>query len=385
LSTIVVIATLDTKGEEASVLGAELTRKGLEPLILDSAPWRWSESSADRERATVVAEAGDAIAVEVERLHAEGAIAGAVVLGGATGAALGCPSFARLPLGFPKVLVSPVVCGETSEYVGTADAVLVAPVVDFVGRNAYADHALTRAAALVAALVDEGGSYPQEPRTHLAVTAFGVTSPLVARLQELLSADGLRATVFSANGAGGDAYERFLAERLVIGGVDVTTSELADELCGGVLPAGPERLRTAARLGMPQVVLPGGIDFINFRDPESVPARYSDRAQVRHTPTVTLVRTDASENEALGRTIAARLDDAKRPATVIVPLGGFSSLSVAGGPFFDPEADRAFLEALRKSLPGRHRLAEIAAPINSDAVAGAIVEEVSAWARVQVA
>jgi uncharacterized protein (UPF0261 family) len=385
LSTIVVIATLDTKLEEVSALGEELRRHGLTPLVVDSAPSSWDKEVARVERATVVAEVADAVGSEVVRLHQRGEITGVVVLGGATGAALGCRSFSRLPFGFPKVLVSPVVSGETSEYVGTADAVLVAPVVDFVGRNAYADHALARAAAVMAALVREGPSYPQEPGTHVAVTAFGVTSPLVTRLQGLLRSDGLKASVFSANGVGGDAYERFLSEQLVLGGIDITTSELADELCGGVLAAGPDRLRSAARLGLPQVVLPGGLDFINFREAGSVPGRYSGRAQVRHTPVVTLVRTDASENEAMARAIASRLEAARRPTTVIVPLGGFSLLSGKGGPFFDPQADRAFLDALRRSLSEPHRVVELEAPINSDAVAQTIIEEVRSWVSVRVA
>jgi uncharacterized protein (UPF0261 family) len=142
---------------------------------------------------------------------------------------------------------------------------------------------------------------------------------------------------------------------------------------------------TAAALGLPQVILPGGLDFINFREAESVPGRYGDRAQVRHTPVVTLVRTDPSENAALARMIAGRLEEAKRPATVIVPLGGFSLLSGPGGPFFNPEADRAFLNTLKESLPKAHRIVEVDAPIISDAVAEAIVEEVRSWERVPVA
>lgn len=378
-SVVAVMATQDTKAAESAFVAETIRGLGLDVRVVDSTPAVWmSPHELDRPRDEVISIAGDRIAAHVVSVQQSNGIAGIVVIGGATGAALGAPTLRGLPLGFPKVLVSPVVSGKTTEYVGTADVVLVNPVVDFVGREPYADHALSRAAIACAAMVRTERGYPVA--STIAITAFGVTSHLVSLLGEALSAMGVCATTFSANGTGGRAYEKFIADRRAFGAFDVTTSELVDELCGGVLSAGSKRLTTAADQGVPQVVLPGGIDFINFGPAEEVPEGLRARPMIRHTPSVTLIRTSAEENAALGEVFASRLGPGGADVTVIVPLQGFSILSAPDAPFHDPGADHAFFESVVEGL-GKGRVQAIDAPMCSRAVCDAILVASEPWHR----
>ena len=307
-----------------------------------------------------------------------GMLDGVIAIGGASGAALAAPALQALPLGVPKVLVSPVVSGETSSYVGTSDVIMIPPVVDFSGMNVVCGARADTAAATLAELVKVGQPYP-DARTHtIGVTVFGVTSPLVNLLAQRLNPTGLRQVVFSCNGIGGRAYERFLEERRVFGAFDLTTSELADELFGGVLSAGPTRLTTASRLRIPQVVLPGALDFMNFGSLKTVPEHLRGRPIIQHTPEVTLVRTSVEENDRLGRVMAQRLMAGGGDFTVIVPLQGFSLVSEPGKPFHDPEADHAFLTALREEL-GEAPIVTVDAPLNSEETAAAILEASEPW------
>ncbi|HLS91772.1 MAG TPA: Tm-1-like ATP-binding domain-containing protein [Limnochordia bacterium] len=376
-----VIGTMDTKQEEIRYLCSRLEELGLGAEIVDSTPAQWMTLEEGRSsRDEVMRLAAARIAEHVQALAAQGQADGVVAIGGASGAALAAPALQSLPLGFPKVLVSPVASGDTAPYVDTSDVVLIPPIVDFVGLNAYAQRALDSAAVTLAALIERYQPYPDAGASTLAATAFGVTSPLVSLLHERLKAEGLRQAVFVCNGTGGRAYERFVAEGRVFGAFDVTTSELADELFGGVLSAGPARLTTAARLGVPQVVLPGAMDFINFGPVETVPEVFRDRPIIRHTPQVTLVRTSPEENERLAQTMAQRLRAGGGSLTIVVPLRGFSKVSEPGRPFYDPKADRAFLDTLVREL-GSDPIITVDAPLNSDEVAAAVLKASEPWRR----
>lgn len=374
-----VLGTADTKGEEVEFLAAALASKGLEVEVIDMTPAQWLKPGDDTSsRSRVMEQAAARIAEAVEARVEAGEAGGVIAIGGASGAALASPALQRLPLGFPKVLISPVVSGETTAYIDTSDVVMVPPVVDFAGLNAYAERALETAATTLFALMQQAAPYPDARASTLAVTAFGVTTPLVEMIGRSLKETGVRQAVFSCNGTGGRAYERFIAEGRVFGAFDLTTSELADEMLGGVLAAGPTRLTSASRRGVPQVVLPGAMDFINFGRFETVPEHLRDRPIVRHTPEVTLVRTSADENERLGRLMAERLKAGGGPFTVIVPLKGFSLLSEPGKPFYDPQADEALLEALREELGDDHVLT-VDAPINSVEVANEVLRVSEPW------
>jgi uncharacterized protein (UPF0261 family) len=376
-AALAVAGTLDTKAAEVEFLVAAATARGLATTTIDLAPAQWVPVNDQDSRADVMAAAADRIADDLLRRHRDGTLAGLVAVGGATGAALIAPALKRLPLGLPKVLVSAIAAGDTAPYVETTDTVLVAPIVDFVGRSAYGDVALERAAAIAAALIAEGTPYPDARATHIAVSAFGVTSSLVERLGSELEADGIQLAVFSANGSGGRGFERFIGERRVFGAFDITTSEIADEVCGGMLSAGSGRLTAAAASGVPQAVLPGGVDFLNFGSVATVPDRYAQRARIEHTSTVTLVRTSAEDNRRIARTMAQRLNGAKAPATFVVPLKGFSAVSAPDAPFWDPEADAAFLDELTDVFDGEIRTVD--APINSAEVAAELVRISDGW------
>lgn len=378
VDTIAILGTLDTKESELDFLSRCVRARSARPLIVDTTPLRWVSDSASYSRAELMSAAGIQIADDLIPRFQQGEFAGVIVIGGATGSALGIATIQRLPLGVPKVLVSPIVAGDTLPYVDTTDLILVSPIVDFVGRSAYADEALERAASIAAALVAEHRVYPDAASNHIGVTAFGVTSPLVQRLGQALANEGTRVAVFSANGVGGRSFERFVDEGRVFGAFDVTTSELADELFGGVLSAGATRLTAAATNHVPQVVLPGALDFINFHAESSVPEHLSSRPRIAHTASVTLVRTSTQENVLLAKTVADRLRPGLDATSVVLPLRGFSILSERGGPFWDPIADAAFIETLESELRGA-ALTRVDAPINSDAVCHAVLEASGPW------
>jgi uncharacterized protein (UPF0261 family) len=343
---IAVLATKDTKEAESAYLARLLSGLGHQIEIVDLDPSLWTNPDPGRSRAATMDMAALAVRDSLLSELSRGRCVGLCVIGGASGSAIASRLLRDAPLGVPKLLLSPIASGDTEPYIGASDTVVVSPVVDFVGRNDYVDAALERAAHLISAMVATYEPYPSSTATHFAATAFGVTSPLAAQLQEQVSREGTRLAVFSANGTGGQAYERFLAEGRVRGAFDLTMTELADELCGGVLSAGDTRGTAAGKFRVPQVMMPGALDMVNFGALESVPEVMLSRKRIEHTKSVTLVRTSPAENALLAHTIAslARLNPAG--TTVIVPTRGFSLVSRPSGPFFDPEADAAFIDTL---------------------------------------
>jgi uncharacterized protein (UPF0261 family) len=213
-----------------------------------------------------------------------------------------------------------------------------------------------------------------DARTVLAATMFGVTTPCVNSVRERLEAAGFEVLVFHATGTGGQAMERLIRDGLIRGVVDVTTTELADELVGGVLSAGPHRLEIAGQLGIPQVISVGALDMVNFGPPDSVPERFHERTFYRHNPTVTLMRTTAEENARLGRIIAEKANAARGPVSIVLPLRGVSAIDAAGQPFYNPEADAALFEALRRHA-NKVKIIEMDAHINDPEFAARMVAE----------
>lgn len=380
MNNVVVLATQDTKRQESDFLCERLAARGVRFGVIDTTPTRWiDDSSHETTRAELMETAGCAIARQVGDLVQRGECAGIVIIAGASGAALTREVLRRAPYGLPKILLSPVVSGDVTSYIGTSDTILVPPVVDFTGRNAYVDFVLDRAATLLAGLLKTDTDFPKSPETHFAATAFGVTSPLLAQLEPRVRAEGLHLATFSTNGVGGQAFERFLQHGLVGGAFDLTLSELADELCGGVLSAGPQRATSAAALGVPQVVAPGGLDFVNFGPPATVPEKLKSRKYVTHTSSVTLLRTSAEENAELAGIVAGRLNGATNDNTVLIlPRKGFSRLSGPGGPFWDPEADDAFIQTVRAELRDIE-IVDVEANINDAATATAVLQASEDW------
>jgi uncharacterized protein (UPF0261 family) len=321
----------------------------------------------------------DGAAVVLRRLHAEGRVDGVLAVGGSSGSAVAAAAMRPLPVGVPKLLVSTMAAGDVSAYVGAVDVTMMYSVVDIAGINRISARVLGNAADAIAGMAlgyaAERG-VPSEDETPLvAATMFGVTTPAVDAARERLTELGYEVLVFHATGAGGRSMEALADGGFLAGVLDLTTTELADDLVGGVLSAGPERLTAAGRAGIPQVVSVGALDMVNFGPRDTVPAQFEDRLLYVHNPTVTLMRTTAAENAELGRRIAGKLAAATGPTDVYLPLRGVSAIDADGGVFADPDADAALFAALRTNLAGTPvRVHEVDAHVNDPTFAVELAE-----------
>ncbi len=288
-----------------------------------------------------------------------------------------------LPVGVPKLIVSTMASGDTRPYVGTSDIAMMYSVVDIAGINGISEKILSNAAAAVAGMARAAEAFTSsiEAKPLIGATMFGVTTPCVTTARELLEERGYEVLVFHATGAGGRSMEALMAAGFITGSLDITTTELADELVGGVLSAGPDRLEMAGSLGIPQVVSLGALDMVNFGPMDTVPRQFRDRNLYVHNPTVTLMRTTPEECAELGRTIARKLNEAKGPLTVFIPLRGVSMIDVEGKPFHDPVADAALVGELKAGLRPDVQIVEMDTDINDPAFARAMAERMDAQYR----
>lgn len=391
--TILVIGTLDTKGVEFAYVRDLIVGRGHRPLVLDAGtgepPWA-PDIAADRvaaagggdlatlraarDRASTLEVMCRGAAVVAAELAAAGEIDGVIGLGGSGGTAIGTAAMRALPVGVPKVMVSTMASGDVSAYVDVKDLTLMYSVVDVAGLNRLSRRILANAAGAVCGMVEQAIP-PAEDRPLVAATMFGVTTPCVTRVRERLEAAGFEVLVFHATGSGGRAMESLVDGGFIAGVVDATTTEWADELIGGVLGAGPTRLDAAGAAGIPQVVSVGALDMCNWGPIDTVPARFADRNLYRHNPQVTLMRTTPEECAELGRIVAGKLNAARGPVALFLPLGGVSMIDAEGGPFWSPEADAALFDALRANLDrSKVDLVELDNNINDPAFADALAD-----------
>ncbi|HEV2274570.1 MAG TPA: Tm-1-like ATP-binding domain-containing protein, partial [Acidobacteriaceae bacterium] len=377
--TIALIGTLDTKGEEFRFLRQRIESTGLRTLMIDVGVLDGASFPADISPAEVAAAAGqDLTALRqerdrgrsvtamalgaraiLERLLRNGAIHGAASLGGSAGTAIATAAMRALPCGFPKLMVSTVASGDTRPYVGTGDICMMPSVLDIAGLNRVSRRILSNAAAAICGMVAADPPVALDERPAIAATMFGVTTPCVTAARHILEERGYDVMVFHATGAGGQAMEQLIEEGVFEAVLDITTTELADELVGGVMSAGPHRLEAAGRKGIPHLVCPGAIDMVNFGPLETVPSRFRSRNLYIHNPTVTLMRTTAEECAEIGRRTALRLNPAAGPVTVLIPLKGVSAIDRPGGPFYSPEALSAYCQSLKAALSPAIRLVEL--------------------------
>ncbi|MEU7898125.1 Tm-1-like ATP-binding domain-containing protein [Nonomuraea sp. NPDC049152] len=390
---VVLIGTLDTKGPEYAWLRERLIELGSEVIVVDvgvgqesvgpssdfGAPASASAEDianfrvaaaagadlgalrAAGDRGAAVSAMGEGAAVVLAELYAEGRVDGVLAVGGSGGSSIAARAVRDLPIGLPKLIVSTMASGDVSPYVGAKDVTIMYSVVDIAGINRVSRLILGNAAAGIAGMAAAyatamtSAREREDDRPLVAASMFGVTTPAVDAARERLTELGYEVLVFHATGAGGRAMEGLADSGLLAGVLDLTTTELADDLVGGVLSAGPDRLTAAGRHGVPQVVAPGALDMVNFGPADSVPSRFDGREFYVHNPTVTLMRTTLEEMAELGRRVAGKLAAATGPTALFVPLRGVSALDAPGMPFHDQKADEACFEALA-AYPGVIRL-----------------------------
>ena len=393
---VVILGTLDTKGPELRFLREAIAARGVPTLLVDTGILGTPAFRPDIDRHAMAAAAGTTIAALAAAgdrgqavtamaegasrlaldLFARGELGGIVAIGGSGNAAIASAAMRALPIGVPKLLATTVAAGDTRPYVGTSDITMMYSVVDISGLNRLSRLILRNAAGAIAGMVAADVPDPQggTDRPLVAASMFGVTTACVTAAREALEALGYEVLVFHATGVGGRSMESLIRDGFITGVLDVTTTELADEVAGGTLSAGPDRLEAAGEAGIPQVVSLGALDMANFGPLESVPARFEGRLLHRHNAAVTLMRTTPHENARIGRLIAAKLNRARGPVTLVVPLRGVSEMDAQGGAFYDPDADSALFGALREGLEARVDLLEVDAHINDPIFAMTLVD-----------
>ncbi|WOH80177.1 Tm-1-like ATP-binding domain-containing protein [Bradyrhizobium sp. BEA-2-5] len=377
---VAIVATLDTKGREASCLAGIIEACGRKTLLIDvgTSSFIVGDNQTDSNGARVhspaelLKEIATSTRSKVVDLLQSGAIGAIVGVAGGKGSAVFGEVVSDLPYGFPKLLVSSARPALLAELAVHNDIILYPTLVDLFGINAFTERVLENAGRAIAAMQYAPTEHRRKRKT-VAITAFGVTTAAanwcVARLGEA----GLDAIVFPANGAGGRKMEQLVDAGEFDAVLDLTTTELADELLGGTASAGPDRLKAASRRLVPQVIAPGAVDMVNFGSPSSVPAQFRGRQFYSHTPYTTLMRTTASENKSIGRLTAERLYGAKGPAIVLWPAKGVSDYDRDGGIFRNPGADRAWFDAVRHNLPPSIIARELNCHINDPEFAEAAV------------
>ena len=401
--SIYLLVTLDTKGPEAAFVRERLREAGLEVTVVDTgclgaptirgdvtreqvfaaAGRSLAEMVQKNDRGGAVTAAADGAARIVREAFAAGKVDGVLALGGSAGTTIGTAAMRELPIGVPKLMVSTLASGQVRQYVGDKDILMLNSVVDIAGINRISRKILGQAAAAMTGMCGMGlqsrtefartglESHPTgavDDKPLIAATMFGVTTPCVQRARQVLEDEGYEVLVFHATGNGGQAMESLIHDGLIAGVLDITTTELADELVGGVLSAGPDRLTAAGKRGVPQVVSVGALDMVNFGPVPTVPEKFKGRKFHVHNPSVTLMRTTPDENAKLGEEVGRKVAAAKGPACILLPLRGISAIDRAGQPFDDPAARAALFDGIRRTRDPVE-LVEMDCHINDEAFA----------------
>lgn len=381
--TIAVIGALDTKGQDFAFLKTEIEKRGCQTLIIDFGVLGEAGFAPEVTRRQVAEAAGadfdalvaagdrgaamramsDGVTEVVRRLYADGDIHGVISMGGGGGTSVATAAMRGLPVGFPKVMLSTLAAGDVSGFVGTSDIVMMPSVIDVNGVNRISRTIYSNAAGAICGMVS-GEPTQGDDKPLIAVTMFGNTTRAVNQAKPILEAAGYEVLVFHATGTGGRTMESLIADGLITGVLDLTTTEWADELLGGVLSAGARRLEAAGRAGIPQIVAPGCLDMCNFWERNTVVEKYAGRTFYEWNANVTLMRTTPEENARLGEIFAEKLNAATGPTAVYIPLRGWSELDTEGKPFYAPEAIAAFVRTLKANLRTDIPVVEVDTDIN---------------------
>ena len=384
--TIAVVGTFDTKGKELSYIKNVIESLGADTLCIDTGIFETDfdiditcgelarEVDADIHKLRERNDRGENVDTQcraleklLPRLYAEDKIDAAISAGGSGGTSIVAPAFRALPIGVPKIIVSTMAASSTGHtYIGESDLILIPSIVDVAGLNSISTQIYDNAAKAIVGMASLEHENTHENKPLIAATMFGNTTPAVNYAREYMEEQGYEVLVFHATGSGGKTMEHLIDQGFFDGVLDITTTEWNDELFGGVLAAGPNRLESAGKLGVPQIVSVGAIDEINFGHIDTLPEAMKSRNIYKHNPMVTLVRTTPEENKAVGEKIAEKLNMSNGPTVLIYPLKGNGYLSEEGMPFYDAEADAALLQALRDNLdPEKVTLIELDTHINN--------------------
>ena len=413
--SILLLGTLDTKGVEFQFVRDLLKQQGLDTLVIDAGVLAPPQFPPDIAREKIFAAAGSSLnavvkandrgqAVElaakgaaklVAELHTQGKVDGILGLGGSAGTTIGTAAMRALPFGVPKLMVSTLASGQVKSFVGVRDIMMLDSVVDISGINRISRTVLTNAAHAMAGMAACGlalarrhaNAKPQaaNDRPLISATMFGVTTPCVEAARKQIETVGYEVLVFHATGTGGMTMEAFINDGIIQGVLDITTTELADELVGGILGAGPDRLTAAARRGIPQVISVGAIDMVNFGPRDTVPEKFKDRKFYVHNSNVTLMRTTPAENDRLGKEIAEKASAAKGPTAILLPLKGVSAIDREGQPFWWPEADRALFQSIRNWVGPQVKVIELDLHVNDAEFARTAADALLAMLRIPLA
>ncbi len=383
--TVLLVGALDTKGAEYAFVKDLIEAAGLQTLVVDFGVMGQPAFEPDVSRAEVAIAGGgnlsylasgtrkdeamrtmaQGLASVVERLYDEGRFDGILGMGGSGGTSIATSAMRTLPVGVPKVMVSTVGGGDVSVYAGSKDITFMPSVVDVAGINRLSRAIYANAAGAIAGMVKTEAEATADERPLIAASMFGNTTAAVDHARGLLEAEGYEVLVFHATGSGGRTMEDLISDGYIAGCLDMTTTELADEICDGVFSAGPDRVQAAPRQGVPTVIVPGCVDMANFGGIETVPGHYRERTLYEWNPEVTLLRTNEEENKQMGAMLAAAANAGQAgKVSVLIPLGGVSMLDSEGDRFWDPGADQACYDALKNDLRADIPLIEMDANIN---------------------
>lgn len=387
--TIYLFATLDTKGPEAAFVADRLRAAGLEVALVDTGcqgeatipatisrerlfaagGYSLADLRTKNDRGAAISAAATGAEAIAREAFARDQLSGVLALGGSAGTTIGTAAMRALPIGVPKVMVSTLASGQVRPFVRDKDILMLNSVVDIAGINRISRQILNEAAAAMAGMVRFAApTVESDGRPLIAATMFGVTTPCVQHARTILEAAGYEVLVFHATGNGGEAMESLIRDGLIAGVLDITTTELADELVGGILSAGTTRLTAAGERGIPQVISVGALDMVNFGPRDTVPERFCNRLFYQHNANVTLMRTTPAENRQLGEEIGYKAAAAKGPTELLLPLQGVSALDQCGKAFDDPRA-REELYAGIQSTAGRVPISAVDQHINDAAFA----------------
>jgi len=404
-NTVLLIGTLDTKGREVAYLRDKLRSMGANTIVLDSgvmsepvdiipdipqkqvakaagSTLEWLRNSGNR--ATAMAEMSKGARQYAIALHKRGRFQGIMCLGGSEGALLGAAAMKALPIGVPKILITPIASGKThlATLMGSRDIMLMHSVIEVYGLNPVSRSVLDNAAAAMVGMlmnnpqvVGEGGKAEAQGNKYVAITMQGNTSKAVLHIRDLLAARGIETMIFPANGVGGPAMEDLAEAGTFSGVIDYTTAELSDQQFGSFHEGGEKRLERVGALGLPQVVVPGCLDFMVHGSRDEVPSRFKGRPAYYNNPESTLIRLTWEEMQQIGQIMARKLNKATGPLKVVVPTRGLSIPNAPGGPFWDPDADLAFLQSLLLELKSGIPVITVEAHINDEAFSERVAEE----------